>query len=413
MFKLSSIAAAISLAFASQTLIASDKFDTNRYDNNFSELDNSVSCSIQKQQALTEQNQQLQQRSELLENQLANLQGKLSELRKQDKQAKGVSRAQAQLAQENQQLSDELTELRNKTDQYLLVCNDFKNQLDKTTELNNTLKDNLKLKDQRIAQLQQGSSNQSDCPAPSPAPVVTPVVTPVVSQDCPGTTALYQEGNQPVGIQAHSFLKLDGVYRLDNDKRADAILAVRKFLPMPLDKPTYMKLVGEGFSDDKWNWDVRAEAAGHLVRFRPRDLSTADIKALLVSSVNEKRNKILQHLLAGAEYPMAFEGALSLVSGYYDQTDYAQDRKAEAIQMLSFYLPRNLNRDQVFKLLTGLTGKARSSALESLTSRVSTNLTHEDKQRLLDGFYSQSDAGKKQWNRGYDALSPEKRSFVF
>lgn len=402
--RLSSVAAAISLAFVSQTLIASDKFDTNRYDNHFSELDNSVSCSIQKQQALTEQNQQLQQRSELLENQLANLQGKLSELRQQDKQAKGVSRAQAQLAQENQQLSDELTELRHKTDQYLLVCNDFKNQLDKTTELNNTLKDNLSLKDQRIARLEQGQTSGRDCP--------TPKVAPVIQQDCPTSETVYREGGQ-AGIGSHNYLKLDGVYRLQNDKRADAILSVRKFLPMPLDKAIYMRLVGEGFTDDKWNWDVRAEAAKHLVRFRPRDLSSADIKSLLVSSVNEKRNDILQYVLDGAQYPMTFDGALSLISGYYDQTDYAQDRKAEAIQLLSFYLPRNLNADQIFKLVTGLTGKARSSALASLTAKISTRLSHEEKQRLLDGFYSQTNHGKKQWNRGYDALSPEKRGFIF
>lgn len=406
--RLSAIAAAISLALVSQTALSSDKFDADRYDNNFSELDKSVSCSVQKQDALTQQNQQLQQRTELLENQLANLQGKLSELRKQGKQARGLSQSQAQLVEENQRLSDELDNLRIKTDQYLLVCNDFKNRLDNTTELNNTLKDNLSLKDQRITQLEQGQVSGRDCPTQAPAPVA-----PIAQPECPSSNiGVYGETLQ-AGIGSHSYLKLDGVYRLHNDKRADAILSVRKFLPMPLDKPTYMKLVGEGFTNDKWNWDVRAEAAKHLVRFRPRDLSSADIKALLVSSVNEKRNAILQHLLAGAQYPMTFEGALSLISGYYDQTDYAQGRKAEAIQMLSFYLPRNLNRDQVFKLLTGLTGKARSSALESLASRVSTNLTHEDKQRLLDGFYSQSDADKKQWNRGYDALSPEKRSFVF
>ncbi|MFC3152717.1 hypothetical protein ACFOEK_16895 [Litoribrevibacter euphylliae] len=400
--RLSAIAAAISLALVSQTALSNDKFDADRYDNNFSELDKSVSCSVQKQDALTQQNQQLQQRTELLENQLANLQGKLSELRKQGKQARGLSQSQAQLVEENQRLSDALDNLRIKTDQYLLVCNDFKNRLDKTTELNDTLKDNLSLKDQRIAQLEHGQVSGRDCPAQPECPSNPPS----------SNIGVYSETLQ-AGIGSHSYLKLDGVYRLHNDKRADAILSVRKFLPMPLDKPTYMKLVGEGFSDDKWNWDVRAEAAKHLIRFRPRDLSSADIKALLVSSVNEKRNAILQHLLAGAQYPMMFDGALSLIAGYYDQTDYAQDRKAEAIQMLSFYLPRNLNRDQVFKLLTGLTGKARSSALESLTSRISTNLTHEDKQRLLDGFYSQSDAGKKQWNRGYDALSPEKRSFVF
>jgi TolA-binding protein len=404
MFK-HSFTAAIALAMVSQTGLANDKFDLDRYDSNFSDLDKSVNCSVQQQEALAAHNQQLQQRTELLENQLANLQGKLSELRKQSNQAKGLSRSQAQLQQENQRLEDELTDLRNTTDQYLLVCNDFKNRLDKTTELNTVLKDNLALKEQRIAQLQQAGATPADCPA-------TSVVAPVAVPDCSAPTTTYRE--QPIaGIAAHGMLTLDGVYALHNDKRADAILAIRKFLPMPLDKATYMKLVGEGFSDDKWNWDERAEAAKHLTRFRPRDLTAQDIKTLLASSSNNKRNDILQHLLAGAQYPLTFDGALSLVSGYYDQTDYAQDRKAEAIQMLSFYLPRQLTSDQVFKLVTGLTGKARSNALSSLTSKIRTDFTHDQKQRLLDGFYSQTDAGKKHWSRGYDALSPEKRRFIF
>ncbi|GAA3922903.1 hypothetical protein [Litoribacillus peritrichatus] len=377
-----------------------------RYDTNFSELDRSVACSVEKQAQLIESNSALTASNQGLEKKLAKLQGRVAELQKRiaasDNQNKGTSA----LVEEKQQLQGQLTKLQDQTREYISVCRDYKTRLDQITEQNKILKDSLALKQQ--------SSNSN--PAPSVA-VDCPTTTPVVTSspvNCPDVGPVTHTSNASIpAIQAHPFLSLDGVLKLNNDKRADAVLSIRKFLPMPLDKPTYFKLVHEGISDDKWNWDERAEVVKHLIRHRPRDLTEEDLKTLLVSSVNDRRNDILKALLSGAQYPISFDGGLALISGFYDQTDWAQDRKVEAISMLSFYLPRNLSEDQVFQLTTGLTGKQRTRALQNLTSKIRTDFSHEQKKRLLDGFYSQSDHGKKQWNLGYDALSPEKRSFVF
>ena len=373
-------------------------FAADRYDSNFSELDKSVACSIQKQEQLIANNAELVSKNQGLEKTQATLRGRLEELQKRvaasDDQTKGTSA----LMEEKQALQGQLTKLQNQTREYISVCRDYKTRLEQITDQNTILKDSLTLKQQNIDSPNVGVN----CPAAAVIP------------SCPDNgLVMHTADANTAAIPAHKFLSLESLLKLNNGKRADAVLSVRKFLPMPLDKVTYTKLIHDGISDDKWNWGQRAKVAQHLIRHRPRDLTSEEIKDLLVSSVNDKRNKILEPLLMGAQYPMSFNGGLALISGFYDQTDWAQDRKVEAIGMLSFYLPRDLNADQVFQLVNGLTGKQRTRALQTITSKIRTDFSHEQKKRLLDGFYSQSDSGKKQWNKGYDALSPEKRSFVF
>jgi hypothetical protein len=403
---LSSLAVALSLAIASSTVQAS------RYDSNFSELDQSMSCSIQKQAQLEEANQQLSDKNSGLREELGRIQGQLSELRKQGQTNKKLGDAKERLESENNRLKDELREINTQTDQYLLICRDYKNQLDQSKELTKTLKDSLKSKDQRILELKNTPAPAApiatvvNCPEPTVVTVAAP------AKECPTVQTVHASQSQAV-IPAHEYLILDGIYRLKNSKRAKAILSVRKYLPMPLDKPTYMKLVSEGFDEQNWAWDARSDAVAYLYRYRPRDLTAADINKVLGSSVNSTRNKLLQNLLGGAVYPMSFEQALSIVDGYYDQTNWAQEEKAEAIHLLSFYLPRGLSSDQVFKLVERLTGKSRNSALASLKAKIRTDFTHAQKEQLLNGFYAQSNYGKDNWNKGYDALTPEKRSFIY
>ena len=400
-----------SMALAIPLVLSSSLAQATRYDSNFSELDKSVSCSIQKQEALTEENQQLTNNVSGLREKLARAQGQLKELTKQAQANQSFADLKKTLEDENNRLKDQIREINTQTDQYLLICRDYKNQLDNSNELNKVLKDSVASKDQRIMELQQSESSEKPGPINCPEPQNT--TSSIAVNNCPDVQTIYSNQNQPAAIPAHEYLLLEGIYRLKNTKRAKAIRSVRKYLPMPLDKATYWKLVSEGFDEQKSGWSAKSDAAAYLIQYRPRDLTPQDIKEILGASVNNQRNKLLQSLLMGASFPISFENAHVLVDGYYDETKWGQERKAEAIHMLSFYLSRNLTDDQVFQLVSRLTGKNRNAALASLKAKIRTDFSHAQKEKLLNGFYAQSKHGKENWNRGYDALTPEKRNFIY